>query len=272
MKKLLTAVVAVTAVAALSACNVDTSSTAADGSGKHAAASSHDSGKRDKAKAPAPKLSVAQEQAISSAQSYLEMGGFSRAGLLGQLTSKAGEGFKTADAVFAVNHVKVDWNQQALISAKSYLDMGGFSRDGLMDQLTSTAGEGFTQAQALYAVNHGMGGSENASEDNASGAASVAQEQAISSAESYLEMGGFSRAGLMDQLTSSAGEGFKTADAVYAVNHVKVDWNQQALVSAKSYLDMGGFSRAALLDQLTSSAGEQFTHAQAMYAVNHVGL
>jgi hypothetical protein len=100
----------------------------------------------------------------------------------------------------------------------------------------------------------------------------VAQQQAIESANSYLRLGGFSRAGLIQQLSSSAGEGFPKAVAKFAVGHVQVNWNEQAVKSAKSYLEIGGFSRAGLIQQLSSSAGEGFTHAQAVYAVNHVGL
>jgi hypothetical protein len=100
----------------------------------------------------------------------------------------------------------------------------------------------------------------------------VAQEQAIQSAESYLSMGGFSRVGLIEQLTSKAGEGFKRADAVYAVNHVKVSWKAQAVKSARGYMKMGGLSRASLIDQLSSKAGEGFTLEQAKYAANKVGL
>ena len=43
-------------------------------------------------------------------------------------------------------------------------------------------------------------------------------EQAARSAKSYLEMTHFSRAGLIRQLESSAGEGFTHAQAVYGVN------------------------------------------------------
>lgn len=100
----------------------------------------------------------------------------------------------------------------------------------------------------------------------------VAQEQAIKSAESYLDMTGFSRAGLLDQLTSQAGENFKEADAKFAVDHIDADWNAEAVESAEAYLKMGGFSRASLIEQLTSPVGEQFTKAQATYAVNKVGL
>jgi len=83
---------------------------------------------------------------------------------------------------------------------------------------------------------------------------------------------GFSRAGLIHQLSSSAGEGFSKADATFAVDHLNVNWNEQAVESAKSYMSMGGFSRAGLIEQLSSSAGEGFTYAQAVYAANAVGL
>jgi Host cell surface-exposed lipoprotein len=131
----------------LSACDIATSS---DTAGK----SHHQAGTKDKP--AAPKYTVAQQNAIQSAQNYLSIGsGFSRAGLIQQLTSKAGSGFKLDDAVFAVNHVKVDWNKQAVLSAKNYLSIGtGFSRTGLIQQLTSKAGSGFTLAQATYAANH----------------------------------------------------------------------------------------------------------------------
>jgi hypothetical protein len=85
-------------------------------------------------------------------------------------------------------------------------------------------------------------------------------------------MSGFSRAGLIGQLSSTSGEGFNVADAVFAVNHIKVDWNKEAVESAKSYLEMGGFSRAGLIQQLSSKAGDQFTLAQATYAATQAGL
>ena len=101
----------------------------------------------------------------------------------------------------------------------------------------------------------------------------MSQQQALDSAQSYLADGqGFSRAGLIDQLSSSAGDQFSVADATWAVDHSGADWYAQAVMSAKGYMKMGGFSRASLIDQLTSSAGEQFTLAQATYAVNQVGL
>ena len=96
------------------------------------------------------------------------------------------------------------------------------------------------------------------------------QENALQVAEDYIDLSGFSKAGLIDQLSSSAGEGFSNADATFAANNVDVDWNAEAVESAKDYLDLGGMSESALLDQLTSSAGEQFTPEQAQYAVDKV--
>jgi hypothetical protein len=103
---------------------------------------------------PASNMTVPEQQAVESAQSYLAMGsGFSRAGLIQQLSSSAGDGFPRAVAVFAVDHLHVNWDAQAVLSARSYKAMGGFSRAGLIQQLSSSAGEGFTYAQAVYAVN-----------------------------------------------------------------------------------------------------------------------
>jgi hypothetical protein len=98
---------------------------------------------------------ASQQQALDSAQSYLSDGtGFSRAGLIGQLSSPYGEKFSVADATWAVDHSGADWDAQAVLSAKSYMSDGsGFSRAGLIDQLTSQYGEKFTLAQATYAAN-----------------------------------------------------------------------------------------------------------------------
>src|SRR4051812_27131637 len=63
-------------------------------------------------------MTTSQENALESAQSYLDMSGFSRTGLIEQLSSQAGEGFPKADAVWAVNQVDVDWNKEAVEAAK----------------------------------------------------------------------------------------------------------------------------------------------------------
>lgn len=95
------------------------------------------------------------------------------------------------------------------------------------------------------------------------------EQQAVTSAQGYLSDGeGFSYAGLLQQLTSQAGEGFPTSDATYALKSLNPDWDAQAVISAKGYLSDGeGFSQSSLLQQLESSAGEGFTPAQAEYGV-----
>jgi hypothetical protein len=98
------------------------------------------------------------------------------------------------------------------------------------------------------------------------------QEQAVGSAQDYLEYGAFSRRGLINQLHSKAGEGFSLADATYAVDHITVNWNKQAAKSAKEYLAYSHFSRRGLITQLESKSGEGFTHSQAVYGVNKAGL
>lgn len=101
-------------------------------------------------------------------------------------------------------------------------------------------------------------------------AARRAGARALASAENYLELSGFSKQGLYEQLSSSYGEGFTESEAQYAVDHVHADWNHEAVESAKNYLDTSPMSKAALIDQLSSSYGEGFTYEQATYAVNKV--
>lgn len=96
--------------------------------------------------APAPTMTRSQENAVASAESYLDFSAFSRSGLIGQLEF---EDYSTADATFAVDYLNVDWNEQAYKSAESYLDFSSFSAGELRDQLEF---EGFTPEQAAYGV------------------------------------------------------------------------------------------------------------------------
>lgn len=97
------------------------------------------------------------------------------------------------------------------------------------------------------------------------------QKNAVRSAKQYLSMAGFSRAGLIQQLSSEYGEGYKVADATVAVDSLNVDWDQQAVRSAKQYLEMQGFSCRGLIQQLSSSAGEKYTKSQATYGAKQAG-
>jgi hypothetical protein len=152
-----------------------------------------------------------------------------------------------------------DAQQQAVDAAESYLSEGqGFSDQGLLQQLTSSAGNGFSDSDAEFAIND-----LNPNWD----------AQAVDAANGYLSEGqGFSDQGLLQQLTSSAGDGFCEAQAEYAISSLHPDWDAQAVDAAKGYMQMGGFSQASLIQQLTSSAGSGFTQAQAQYAASQVGL
>jgi hypothetical protein len=99
-----------------------------------------------------------------------------------------------------------------------------------------------------------------------------AQENALRSAENYLTLKGFSKKGLIQQLSSEYGDGFRKADATWAVEHLDVNWNEQAVRAAEGYLELKGFSRQGLIQQLSREYGDQFTVKQATYAVNKVGL
>ncbi|WP_300679233.1 Ltp family lipoprotein [Nocardioides sp.] len=101
------------------------------------------------AKAKGSEYTKSQERAIAAAKQYLDTAPFSKAGLIRQLSSSAGSGYPKADAKFAVNHIKVDWNKQAYTAAKNYLDMSPMSLRELTTQLESSAGDGFTHAEAV---------------------------------------------------------------------------------------------------------------------------
>lgn len=91
-------------------------------------------------------MTVGQRNAVRSAESYLSTFAFSRPGLIEQLEF---EGYSKEDATFAVDNVKVVWNEQAARSAKAYLETMAFSREGLIEQLEF---EGYTRSEAEFGV------------------------------------------------------------------------------------------------------------------------
>lgn len=97
------------------------------------------------------------------------------------------------------------------------------------------------------------------------------QKNAVRSAEQYINMTGFSRDGLIEQLSSSAGNGYDAADATIAVDSLNVDWDEQAVRSAEQYLDMTGFSCDGLVEQLSSSAGSKYTVSEATHGAQQAG-
>lgn len=140
-KTLAAAVLAVASAASLTSCvSASTTGGVADPATSHSA----------KPTGGGSQLTVSQQNAVEAAQSYLSMSGFSRDGLVEQLSSKAGDGYPKHDAEVAVDSLDVNWNKQAARTAQSYLEMSSFSRSALIDQLVF---EGYTHAQAVYGVN-----------------------------------------------------------------------------------------------------------------------
>jgi hypothetical protein len=84
-------------------------------------------------------------------------------------------------------------------------------------------------------------------------------------------MSGFSREGLIQQLSSDAGDGYPVDDATFAVDSLGVDWSMEAVRSAKQYLQMQGFSCSGLIEQLSSSAGDKYTESEATYGAQQAG-
>ena len=189
---------------------------------------------------------------IAQAKSYIDLTPFSRDGLIHQLVF---HGYSQSDAEYAADHCGADWNEQAVRSAESYLDVDSFSEKGLMHQLESVV-VGFTHDQAEYAL-------------SVVGPNVDWNEQAVASAESFLNVIAFSEKGLIRQLESDI-TGFTHDQAVYALSVVGpgVDWNEQAVKKAESYLNIKAFSRKDLIRQLEN--GELFTHEQAVYGADHV--
>lgn len=146
---------------------------------------------------PASNVSVGESNALKSAKSYLDMGGFSKESLKGQLEY---EGYDANQIQYALDNCGADWKEQALESAKSYLsDDIGFSKLGLMDQLEY---EEFTSDEVQYAIDN-CGGDWMA--------------QAVIKAQSYMESVPMSRDELISQLEY---EKFTHEEAVHGVDAV----------------------------------------------------
>ena len=138
------ALVALTATVSLAACTVEEPATGQDAKAAKVEKKGKKKGKEHKAAEPSETL--AQENARASAESYLDMSGFSREGLIKQLKF---EDYSKADAAYAVDHLDVNWNKEAGESAESYMDTTSFSRGELLNQLKF---EGFTAAQAAHGL------------------------------------------------------------------------------------------------------------------------
>lgn len=91
------------------------------------------------------------------------------------------------------------------------------------------------------------------------------EKNAVRSAKRHLDYKGWSRAGLIDQLSSEYGGGYPRAVAITAVDSLNIDWYEQAARAAQRYVDYKGWSCRNLKEQLSSEHGAQFTSDQAAY-------
>lgn len=144
--------------------------------------------------------------------------------------------------------------------------IGGVFDDGSSSFYTTT------QSNVTSGSSNAPGGTGTVAADPSTERLTPAQRNAVRSARSYLSMSGFSRKGLIQQLSSEYGEQFSVGDATVAVDYLSVDWNAQAARSAAAYLEMSGFSCQGLIDQLSSSYGEKYTVAQATYGAKQAGI
>ena len=129
----------------------------ADGKVQAAETALSSEGQAEADEAPASSLTGPQQNAARTAQQYISMSGFSRKGLIEQLSSDAGNGYDVADATAAVDSLNIDYNEQAVRTAKQYLDMSGFSCKGLIEQLSSSAGNDYTVSEATYGAKQAGG-------------------------------------------------------------------------------------------------------------------
>lgn len=95
--------------------------------------------------------------------------------------------------------------------------------------------------------------------------ATMGEQNALRSAESYLNIMAFSYSGLIEQLEYG---GYTTEEATYAADNCGADWYEQAALSAKSYLGIMAFSKSGLIEQLEYAG---FTEEQAIYGAEQNG-
>lgn len=103
---------------------------------------------------------------------------------------------------------------------------------------------------------------------------SAEQKNCYKAAQQYISFMPFSKQGLIDQLSSDAGNKYPVDVAEFAVSKLEergeVDWDEQCEKAAQDYLDSMAFSKDQLVEQLSSDAGSKFTQEQAERAVEKV--
>lgn len=99
--------------------------------------------------------------------------------------------------------------QNAVKTAMNYVDLMAFSRKGLIDQMSSEYGDKYSREDAEFAVSY--------LEENNLVDWDV---EAVQCAQNYLDLTAFSKDGLIDQMSSDAGDKFSRKQAEYAASQV----------------------------------------------------
>lgn len=99
--------------------------------------------------------------------------------------------------------------KNAVRAAKDYINVMPFSRNGLIKQLSSEYGNSFSEEDAIFAVDYLE---QNNLVDW--------KEQAVKAAQNYNDLMGFSRDGLIQQLTSEYGDQYTQEEAEYAADQL----------------------------------------------------
>lgn len=219
----------------------------------------------EESEAPYKQPSEGSKDAYTDALIYVDMTGYSRQGLIDQLTSEWGNGYSVEDATKAVDALEangeVDWNEQAVKAALNYIESMSYSEKTTLEELQSEYSGKFTKEQAEYAIKH-------INDNNLVDWNDVAFNYAKMSLNSMA----YSKDGLIRQTEDEYGGQFTHDQAVAAVERLEkeenIDWNEQAVASAKSYKEMFGMSDEEIIEQLTSEYGDMYTKEQAEYAVS----
>ena len=149
-----------------------------------------------------PELTSSQERALRSAQKLVDLDAYSPLSLIQHL--RLDEGFSKADAKFAADHVRANWEEAAVESAQERVDgTDGYSPTSLIEHLVLESG--FTKADAMSAVYLHVD-------------VDWRLEAWEAAARLLQDGGGFTKAELREQLESG---GFSAVDTQYAVDKVR---------------------------------------------------
>ena len=146
-----------------------------------------------------------QLDALEQAKSYSSTMFMSKQGIYKQLTSSYGEDMSDTDAQYAVDHLKVDYNENALKTAENYNTDEDMSKEGIRKQLMSIYGDSFTEQEAQYAI-------DNLTADY--------NKNALNAAREYKNQQEMAPDEIREQLTSAYGEQFTPEEADYAIQHL----------------------------------------------------